>query len=224
MQFASNDTSSSGTVVMTQEQTNGRGQRGNVWESNIGENLLFSLILRPKDLPPQNQFRLNWVISLGLQDYLIFKGLSNVFIKWPNDIYVDNNKICGILIENLIKGKFITTSILGIGLNITQSSFNSPKATSLKIIQKTDFDLEIELNQLLQHIENRYRLLLQDQLVILKKDYLSSLMWFNETHKFKKGETVFSGAIVNVDDYGRLLVKTKDGIEMFHFKEIEYVK
>ncbi len=184
---------------------------------------MFSIILRPENLPPQNQFRLNWVISLGIQDYLIFKGLSNVFIKWPNDIYVENKKICGILIENLIKGRFITTSILGVGLNINQSIFNLPKATSLKILQQLDFDLRKELDQLLQHIENRYRLLLQDQLVILKKNYLEGLMWLNEARQFKKNGTVFTGTIVNVDDYGRLLVQTDSGVEMFHFKEIEYV-
>lgn len=223
-QLSASGTANNGAVVISDEQTKGRGQRGNVWESEPGKNLMFSIVLRPDELPPQDQFRLNWVISLGIQDYLIARELTNVFIKWPNDIYINDKKVCGILIENTIKSKFIATSIIGVGLNVNQTIFESNTATSLQQELGFEYDLKVELDYLLHFIETRYETLLAGQVSKLKQDYLSKLLWVNEEHLFEKSTGVFRGEIVNVDDFGRLIVNTKSGKEMFHFKEIKYIQ
>ena len=222
-QFISSGNASNGTVISTKEQTNGRGQRGNTWISVANQNLLFSIIIHPEQLLPQDQFRINWVISLAIQDYLIVKGLSKVFIKWPNDIYVKDKKICGILIENLIKGKLINTCVIGVGLNLNQILFELDTITSVSKELDQTLDLEAELEKLIMCVDERYEQYRSGNLVKLKQEYLANLMWKDENRVFQKGEIFFDGTIVNVDDYGRLIMKTKNGTEMFHFKEVKYI-
>ncbi len=113
-----------GCVWIAEYQTNGRGQRGNVWESSAGKNLTFSLLLKPVFLNPTQQFTISEVISVGICKYLINKGL-NPKIKWPNDIYWKDKKISGTLIECDLKGKSISRCVIGTGLNVNQDLFLS---------------------------------------------------------------------------------------------------
>ena len=121
----------SGQIVITDFQSSGRGQRGNEWESEEGENLLFSIIVNAEFLDPSECFMLNIVTSLALIDTLDEYVNSNIKVKWPNDIYYDQRKICGMLIENYIKSNSIKFSVIGIGLNVNQKSFSNPTAVSL---------------------------------------------------------------------------------------------
>lgn len=118
------DNKTEGLVVNTINQTSGRGQQGNRWESEKGKNLTFSVYLRPNTLI-QNQFIISKVVSLGIIDFLLDMGLTNAEIKWPNDIYCGKHKIAGILIENTVKGNKVCSSVVGIGLNVNQINFNS---------------------------------------------------------------------------------------------------
>ena len=120
------------SVLSALEQTAGRGQRGNKWTSNAGENLMFSIVLKSPVLMPEDHFALNEIAALSVADFLSTYGIK-AQIKWPNDIYVDDKKICGILIENSFRGKYISSSIIGIGLNINQRNFdvNLPNPTSM---------------------------------------------------------------------------------------------
>src|SRR5690349_7854438 len=136
-----------GTVVITDSQTSGRGQRGNTWITEPGKNLTFSLLMKPTFLNAQDQFLLNKAFSLGLYDYLNATLQATVKIKWPNDMVVNDKKICGILIENQIQGQNIQNSIVGIGLNVNQENFSIPTATSMKVLGK-DFTLENVLHEL----------------------------------------------------------------------------
>ena len=120
------------SVLSALEQTAGRGQRGNTWTSNAGENLMFSIVLKSPVLMAEDHFALNEIAALSVADFLSTYGIK-AQIKWPNDIYVDEKKICGILIENSFRGKSISSSIVGIGLNINQRNFdvNLPNPTSM---------------------------------------------------------------------------------------------
>lgn len=124
--------SGEGCVWIADFQTAGRGQRGNSWESRKGENLTFSILFKPEFLPPHKQFLISQVCAVGTYRYLTEKGMP-ARIKWPNDIYIGNKKICGMLIENSISGDKLSVSIAGIGLNLNQTHFASdaPNPTSL---------------------------------------------------------------------------------------------
>ena len=120
------------SVLSALEQTAGRGQRGNSWKSAPGENLMFSIVLKSPALMAEEHFALNEIAALSVSEFLSTYGIK-AQIKWPNDIYVDEKKICGILIENSFRGKSISSSIIGIGLNINQRNFNVnlPNPTSM---------------------------------------------------------------------------------------------
>ena len=131
------------SVLSALEQTEGRGQRGNSWSSNVGENLLFSIVLKfsPEDssqtfLEARDQFVLNEIAALSVVNFLRSHEII-AQIKWPNDIYVGSRKICGILIENSLRGNRLSSSIIGIGLNINQRNFNVnlPNPTSMVLCQ-----------------------------------------------------------------------------------------
>jgi BirA family transcriptional regulator, biotin operon repressor / biotin---[acetyl-CoA-carboxylase] ligase len=211
-----------GTLIITSNQFGGRGQRGNQWISESGKNLTFSLILKPTFLKPDQQFRLTQVVSLAVADYAKGRTHHDVKIKWPNDVLVNNKKICGILIENSISADTIQTSIVGVGFNINQTEFTGNRGTSLKNATSLDFDLQFELNELLHCIEVRYLQLRDGKIEKLSDDYLNNLYRKSELHTFKIGETQKQGVIEGVDQRGRLVVSF-DGIKQeFDLKEISF--
>ena len=124
------------SILSAYEQTKGRGQRGNTWTSTPGENLMFSIVLKNPKISARDQFGINEITSLSVVDFLSQHGIS-ARIKWPNDIYAGSKKICGILIENSLRGSGISSSIIGIGLNINQRNFdvNLPNPTSMALCQ-----------------------------------------------------------------------------------------
>ncbi len=175
-------------------QTNGRGQRGNKWESSTGKNLTFSILLKPTFLTAAQQFAISEVISLGICKYLCLKGLQPK-IKWPNDIYINDKKICGILIEHSISGANLAVSICGIGLNLNQTQFSkdAPNPTSVAIELKTDsfpknkeMDLRNELNILLEEILDTYKNLKEGTVSLeqLHSEYINHLYRYNQEHSF----------------------------------------
>jgi BirA family transcriptional regulator, biotin operon repressor / biotin---[acetyl-CoA-carboxylase] ligase len=212
-----------GTLVITDHQTAGKGQRGNVWEAEPHQNLTFSLILKPGFLAINKQFFLNIVVSLALRDYLKEKTPDNVYIKWPNDILVHEKKISGILIENQLQGSAITNTIAGIGFNVNQRQFSSPYATSLSAISGRTFDLDAELSLILGYIESRYLQLRVGQYELLMNAYLAPLFRRHQKHKFSSHGHLFEGVVEDVDESGRLRVRTDEGMRSFGVKEIQYL-
>lgn len=218
-----------GTVLRAVCQTAGKGQVGNCWESEDGKNLTFSLLLRPSFLDIQKHFSLSMAISLGIVDYLKSQGISDVKIKWPNDIYVGGKKICGILIENVISGREIDTCTVGIGLNVNQKKFlsDAPNPVSLAMVIGKEFDLEEAMRNLFTRLNARYEMLRNNNLDKLKNDYISSLYRYKEFHSYKIAETgeVMPLKIVDVKHDGTLvtITETSDKYE-FVFKEIEFLQ
>ena len=215
-----------GTVIMADYQTAGRGQKDNIWESEKGANLTFSVLLRPSFLNINQQFQLNKAISLGVSDVLkeILGELSK--IKWPNDIYFKDKKIGGILIENTIKGSFLKESIVGIGLNVNQKEFglNVNRATSLSKILHQDYDLNKLLSQLCSSIESRYLQLKAGKNQLLDKNYLDRLFRLNESHQYEIDNKNFKGIIVGVTSTGRLILQLSDGKQIYlDLKEVKFI-
>lgn len=216
---------SEGTVVLTLNQTKGRGQQTNTWESESGKNLTISIIFRPNFLPIPDQFKISEVISLGVVDYLGVY-IDKVSIKWPNDIYVGNDKIAGILIEHSIMGSELSHSVCGLGLNINQQQFlsDAPNPISLAMITGNEYDLDKELNLLLVAIEKRYFQLKAGHVINLEKDYLNAMYWKGEEHLFSDENGSFRGKIVGVTDWGQLRIETQEEERVYNFKEVKFIK
>ena len=212
------------TVVSTENQTNGKGQMGSKWNSEIGKNLTFSILIKEVLKKNSEIFDLNVAIALSILSSLEIDNIPNLTIKWPNDIMSDNKKIAGILIENKIKSNGEIISIVGIGLNVNQINFeNLPKATSLAVVMGSELDKEM----LLLHIVDK----IKTNIGVLEND-LASDLWLEYNQKlFKKGvpmpfsnakEEKFMGIIQNVNSSGQLAVLLdNDAIATFGIKEIQ---
>lgn len=213
-----------GTIVSAKFQEQGKGQRGNSWESDAGKNLTFSIVLKPAFLPAGRQFLLNKIISLAILDFLKDCGIKQVAIKWPNDVLAEGKKIAGILIENIIQSNTIQYSVVGIGLNINQEKFTSTQAaTSLKILSGKSYSLEENLLKLASFIEGRY-LKLKNDLLSCENDYLNSLYRFNEWNKFNLKGTPANARISGVAEDGRLILQQENGIENhYDIKEVIFL-
>jgi BirA family biotin operon repressor/biotin-[acetyl-CoA-carboxylase] ligase len=214
-----------GTIVHTNFQTAGRGQPGNTWESQYGKNLLFSIILYPLSVKADKQFIISKMISLGIRDYLT-KIIPGVCIKWPNDIYVRNDKIAGILIENAIVKNEIENTIAGIGLNVNQDKFSRAvlNATSLKKITGKEFVLDDCLTGLSASIDLRYKQMLYEKKSLIDDDYLSALYRYGDFNEFSDSNGIFEGKIIAVTGTGRLQIEDRRGrIYEYGFKEVDFL-
>lgn len=212
-----------GCTVVTSEQTNGRGQRGNTWDAEPGKNITLSVVLSPNFLAVRQQFYLNMAVSLAVLDLIREQGAEDTQLKWPNDLYFKDKKIAGILIENSINSQTLQHSIVGIGLNVNQQKFGLATATSLAIILNHEIPLEPLIAGLLENLEKRYLELRNGKLAKLKYEYLQVLYRYQEEHLFSINGKQVSGVIVGVDEDGRLGVEIEKELHYFGFKEIAYI-
>ncbi len=222
------------TVWISEFQTAGKGQRGNTWESEQGKNLTFSILFKPNNLLSTKQFALSQAVSLGIFDYLVERGLQAT-IKWPNDIYVKDKKICGILMENTISGDILSAGVVGIGFNLNQRNFSSdiPNPTSLILESESlegsillDFVPNNEFCPLLKSIMLRYDTLNKGDYDSIESEYVNALYRLGVECEYVdvKSDSTFSGEIIGVDKAARLIIKTNEGEERsFAFKELKYV-
>lgn len=219
------------TVVSTHIQSQGRGQRGNSWESTPGENITLSLLLYPSPMETWESiepFDLSIFVSLALCDFLkTYLPHQRIKIKWPNDIYVDNKKIAGILIENEWINTQLCQSIIGIGLNINQTIFisDAPNPTSLSLETQKKYPLQEVTRDLLSHLYTSYqRLLISPH--HLRETY-HSLLFYRDglPHQFisSKGE-VFEALLIEVIPSGLLSLRhIDDGLtRQYTFKEVSF--
>jgi BirA family biotin operon repressor/biotin-[acetyl-CoA-carboxylase] ligase len=214
-----------GTIVIAKNQFKGKGQSTNKWESEPGKNLTFSIILYPGFIEISRQFEISKAISLGISDYLR-KYLDGVSIKWPNDIYVEKNKIAGILMEYSVQGNIISSGIIGIGLNINQDKFlsDAPNPVSLTQLTGAKYHLEECLSELLENLNSRYQQLMDQDFTDIDLDYEQILYQKDIIASYcSKGE-VFEGKIRGVDEYGLLLIETAEHqILRFDYKEVIFL-
>ncbi|MEO6720670.1 MAG: biotin--[acetyl-CoA-carboxylase] ligase [Ferruginibacter sp.] len=213
-----------GNAVFSPFQTNGKGQRGKVWQTEPGQNIALSVILNPKHLNVHHQFQLSLAVALASYDLFSKYAGEETCIKWPNDIYWRDRKAAGILIENLISGNEWKWAIAGIGINVNQTTFDNSlkKVVSLKQITGKDFDPGELAKELHQHILKRTGDLSRKAFSVLLNEYQGHLYKINSVVKLKKENMVFETMIKGISPTGQLL--TFDVIErQFDFGEVEWV-
>ncbi|WP_347838853.1 biotin--[acetyl-CoA-carboxylase] ligase [uncultured Draconibacterium sp.] len=214
-----------GTVVLAHYQHSGRGQVGNSWESERGKNLLFSLILKPDFLMAAQQFYISKIVSLALVKVLS-QYLKGVIIKWPNDIYVGEQKIAGMLIENWVKGNNLESSVVGVGLNVNQEKFLSgaPNPVSLKQLLNEELDITAILKEFLLQLDEYLHVLNRGLFDEIDEEYCKNLFRNSGWHRYKKGATEFEAKITGIGSFGQLRLEKRDGtLSEFMFKEVEFV-
>lgn len=219
-----------GTLIFTFDQQNGRGQRGNTWDSEPNKNAALSYILYPTFLKADKQSSLNKIICLAVADLLAeilekSDNLPALKIKWPNDIYVGNKKIAGILIENSLREHNIKSSIIGIGININQTIFNEGiNATSLALLTNTTHDLMLIINRLCEFVEARYLQLKANKTDTIDAEYLKRLYRLDEWQNYIADDQILEGKIIGVSTFGKLRMQLRsDEIKEFYLKEIAFV-
>ncbi len=219
-----NDKISDGTLVYAGHQTAGKGQRGNSWLDEANSNLSMSIFLKCHFLRMDHQFFLSMAISLGIVDFLDKIENLPASIKWPNDIYLENKKAGGILIENNSLGSYINESIIGIGLNVNQLKFdeNIPNPTSLALHSNKKYKIEDLVQELTSFIEKRFLQLKNGKLGELKSDYHSKLYRYKKEAFYIIDGKYQEGIILGVDDYGKLMLDLKGEIKFFDIKEIVF--
>lgn len=211
------------TIVTAKYQTEGRGQMGTIWSSETSKNLTFSVFKDVSNMNLDFPFFISIVTSLAIIRTLETFSLPKLSIKWPNDILSEDKKVCGILIENVIKNNNINASIIGIGLNVNQIEFNNlPKASSLKMISGKIYNLDEVLHVVSKNLKYCFRLLKDGKFDELKNSYEGYLFRKNKPSTFQNAEgLVFSGFIKNISDSGNLQVLLEDSvIKEFDLKEI----
>ena len=200
MAMVQNGTASSGDGVFAWEQRAGRGRRGRPWESRKGENVLFTLVAQTQWLPVQQQFQLSMAVALACHDFFSRHTKENIKIKWPNDIFINDRKAGGILIENVIKGNLWQWAIIGIGLNINQENFetDASKAISLKQVTGQHYDVIVLVRELHEIVLKRLQVLRSGKSGKLLTEYNQNLFSRNTTVKLKKGNILFETEIRSV--------------------------
>lgn len=211
------------TVVQSDFQTHGRGQRGTAWNANKGENLMISVFKEVSFLSFHKHFYISMTVALAMIKTLEKFQIPKLKVKWPNDILSENKKVCGVLIENSIKHDTFKDSIIGVGLNVNQSYFEMlPNASSLFLLTGKKFDLEEILHVFMEQLKQCFTVLQNRNFDTIKSDYESYLFRKNKPSTFKneKGQ-MFSGYIKSVSQNGNLQVLLEDDIvKDFDLKEI----
>ena len=216
------------TTITADFQTSGRGQRGNSWESEAGQNLMFSFVLYPTFLKARRQFLLSQIISLAIKEELE-RYVSNISIKWPNDIYWKDKKICGMLIENDLTGVHISRSITGIGINVNQETFcsDAPNPVSLKQINGQSYDCPQILASVMKRIKTYYNLLATgkaDIQSLIADRYACSLFRKEGFHRYTDANGDFMARLLRVEPDGRFILEDQTGtIRNYLFKEVQYI-
>ncbi len=209
-------------AIVANFQTNGKGQREAKWESQPGENLTFSFYFQPNNLKVLDAFKLNQAVSILISDFLKNLGLTNVQVKWPNDIMVNEKKICGVLTENILSKDELIESIIGIGLNVNQSKIllNS-NSTSISNEMHEYFLIRIIAEELIGYLEK-----VQDFInrpLLLQNRYLDLLLGLNETRKFAIDDRQIEGKIMGVNSTGKLRVLIDQEEYLFEQKQIRFL-
>jgi BirA family biotin operon repressor/biotin-[acetyl-CoA-carboxylase] ligase len=214
-----------GAIVVSDFQKKGKGQGKNIWISEKGANILISILVAPKFLEIDKQFFLSIAVSLAILRTLKKYTKSKCKIKWPNDLYVNDKKICGILIQNSLGGKEIKNSIIGIGLNVNQTSFvGLGNATSLKLESGNEFDKEIILKTLIEDLNYYYNILKLEKYNLLKQEYENNLYKKNilTNYKLASGKLI-QGFIRGIKPSGQLILVSENQELCFNNKEIIFL-
>lgn len=212
------------TLVVADDQTRGRGQQGNSWETERGMNLTFSLLCHPQFVKPSHQFLLSQCMAVAIREALA-RRVDGVTVKWPNDIYVGDRKISGTLIECDLLGKSISNCIIGVGINVNQTVFRSdaPNPTSLKLLTGTVHDREAVLADVLEGFQTLYALVREGGEETVRSRYMQHLYRREGFHRYRDVRGEFMAEIADVEPTGHLRLRFDTGQTVrYELKEVTF--
>jgi BirA family biotin operon repressor/biotin-[acetyl-CoA-carboxylase] ligase len=216
-----------GTVISCINQTKGRGTDSNHWESEAGENLTLSFIYYPGFLNAAEQFKLNQAISISISETVFsITGTPHVTIKWPNDIYIGDKKVAGILIQNSIMGSHIDYAVIGIGMNVNQKVFksNAPNPVSLSMVTGCNYELDAIRLKMITIVDKYYQMLKFGETQSLNKIYLEKMYRIGQWHYFLIKGIKVNAMIKGITNFGQLQLEGSDGISWIcDLKDIKYI-
>ncbi len=227
IEYLTKNTPSDGTTIYTYRQHGGRGQIGSKWESEPDKNVSLSTILFPDFLPSRQQFLLSQTVSLAIYDFLSNYITSNLRIKWPNDLYVGNKKIGGILIQNVLSGSRLQSSVVGVGININQAEFlsDAPNPVSLSQLTGEIYNLDNLVTEFCRAFDLRYRQLKAEKYEAIERSYLERLYRYGEVAIYQRQNlSIFAGKITGIAPDGKLQIASQQGLEEFALKEVSFVQ
>lgn len=215
-------------LLTTDFQTRGKGLDSNTWQSKPGENLLFSLVVKPVNCEPSGQFVITQAVSLGiLHAIAAFLPGADLKIKWPNDIYIGNQKLCGMLIANAIVGQTMAWTTIGIGLNVNQIHFDAhvPNPISMAVFSGKSFDRDMVLHSIVNEIDSRLQQAWQPSMrASIEKQYITGLYRYMEWSSYRYGEKQITARIVGLAPFGQLKLETSDNVLLVcDLKEIAFL-
>ncbi|MCR5313982.1 MAG: biotin--[acetyl-CoA-carboxylase] ligase [Bacteroidaceae bacterium] len=219
------------TLVVAENQTAGRGQQGNSWESEPGKNLTFSILCHPDFVKPAEQFLLSQCIALAVQRAVdgVLKDCGvdeEVSVKWPNDIYVGDKKISGTLIECDLMGRNISNCIIGTGINVNQKQFVSDAPNPVSLIQLCgkEIDREKVLGDVVSHFRTLYEMLMESRDEAVRQVYMEHLFWREGKHRFEDVRGEFTAEIAGIEPTGHLILRFENGNTVrYEFKEVKFL-
>lgn len=213
------------TVVTAEYQSAGKGQGKNTWESNHGENLLFSILCHPKDVAAKRQFILSQAIALAIRDALRMY-IGEVRIKWPNDIYWHDHKLGGILIQCTLSGSNVKDCIMGVGIDVNQQEFENLTKNPISIYQITgrEIDREELLHSIIDELDHYLHLINEGYYDTIVADYKNSLYRASGFHQYRDKDGDFMARFVTIEPSGHLVLKDDDGMyRTYAFKEVKFM-
>jgi BirA family biotin operon repressor/biotin-[acetyl-CoA-carboxylase] ligase len=211
----------SGTTILAENQLKGRGQRTALWTTEDGKNLTMSTIFFP-GIDVNHSFYLNIAVSLAVRKTLLDLKIP-AEIKWPNDIFVNGRKISGVLIENVLSGSKIQSSIIGVGLNVNQFEFGELNATSILNEMNQVIEKEDVFDQYFAYLDFYLNLLMESNFKLLKSLYYEGLMGLNKERSFQDESGLFKGTIIGVLENGRLQISSDREVSDYDLKEVRFV-
>lgn len=213
------------TVVRARYQTAGRGQGSNVWESEADKNLLFSFDVQTPNIPASRQFLLSMTCALAVKK-AVETHIDNVTLKWPNDIYWQNSKLGGILIETTIGQQGIKRCIFGVGINVNQQQFHSDAPNPVSLFQLTGHEIDPQqlLNEVMEAFTHYYRLLSSGAQHTIHQQYSAALYRREGLFSYRDSRGDFMAELIGVEEDGHLLLRDTQGIaRRYAFKEVTFV-
>lgn len=213
------------TVVTTDFQSEGKGQGTNTWESNPGENLLFSVLCHPKNVSAKRQFILSQAMALAIRDALR-PYIDDIEIKWPNDIYWNDHKLGGILIQCRLTGANVRDCIMGVGIDVNQQNFENLTKNPISIYQiiGREIDREELLHAIIDELQYYLHLIEEHNYDFIVSDYCASLYRRYGYHEYRDVDGKFLARFVTVEPSGHLVLKDDDGMSrVYAFKEVKFL-
>lgn len=223
-EYISNNKPIEGTVILAEVQTAGRGQMGTTWQSQQGEDITLSVLYRPKFIEVSKQFALSAMASLAVHDLLTdLLPTRKIEVKWPNDILIDRKKVCGILIENSIRGSQLQHSIIGIGLNVGRMLFEGNyQATSMRL-EGYEGGKEFVLKRLIEGLEKYYLTLKNKGNEFILNKYHDVLLGVNQELSFTDKDETYIGKVSKVNLDGQIEIQTAcQRVKKYYHKEVKF--